>query len=143
MPTVGKAMERLSERMSTLDGLYQRGIVTGDLLRKQFKSLLSSKDARSIFIENVEPDKKAIKILSRIENPSGWRDLFTKSRDQRQIIFYKAIEDIMGSDANQQERILRMLQLACLPFYSGFLPLNTEKKKMSSVVKPSRVSVLD
>ena len=143
MPSVEKAMERLTGRMSTLDSLFQRGIVTGNLLRKQIKSLLSSRDARTVYIEYVEADKKAIKILNRIEDPSGWRELFTKNRDQREVIFYNALESIMVSDCNHQNRILRMLQLACLPFYSGFLPLNDGNKKASSEVKPSRVSVLD
>ncbi len=49
-----KAIERLSGRMSTLDGLYKRGIVTGGLLSKQLKSLLSSKDARIVFKSLVE-----------------------------------------------------------------------------------------
>ncbi len=143
MPDVEKAMERLSGRMSTLDGLFQRGIVTGDHVRKQIKSLLSSRDARTVYIEYIERDKKAIKILNRIEDPSGWRELFIKNRDQREAIFYNTLESIMVSDCNHQNRILRMLQLACLPFYSGFLPLNDGNKKASSEVKPSRVSVLD
>ena len=138
-----KAMERLSGRMDTLDGLYKRGIVTGDLLLKQLKSLLSSKDARTVFSTLVEPDKKALKILSRIEDPEGWRELFTKDRDRRETFFYKNLVDIMGSEVDQQDRILRMLQIACLPFYSGFLPLTEERKKASSDLKPSRVSVLD
>ncbi len=128
--------------MSTLDGLYKRGIVTGGLLSKQLKSLLSSKDARIVFKSLVEPEKKAIRILSRIEDPEGWRELFTKDRDRREAIFYKSLENIMGSEMDQMDRILRMLQTACLPFYSGFLPLSEDKKRASNP-KPSRVSVLD
>ncbi len=143
MPGTEKAMERLSGRMGTLDGLYKRGIVTGDLLLKQLKSLLSSKDARTVFSTLVEPDKKALKILSRIEDPEGWRELFTKDRDRRETFFYKNLVNIMGSEVDQQDRILRMLQIACLPFYSGFLPLTEERKKASPDPKPSRVSVLD
>ncbi|MEA3266505.1 MAG: hypothetical protein U9P42_06120 [Candidatus Fermentibacteria bacterium] len=138
-----KAMERLSGRMGTLDGLYKRGIVTGNLLWKQLKSLLSSKDARTVFSQLVEPDKKALKILNRIEDPEGWRELFTKDRDSREAIFYKNLVNIMDSGTDHQDRVLRMLQIACLPFYSGFLPLTEEKKKASSDLKPSRVSVLD
>lgn len=137
-----KAIERLSGRMGTLDGLYKRGIVTGNLLSKQLKSLLSSKDARTVFKSLVEPDKKAIRILSRIEDPEGWRELFTKDRDRREVIFYKNLEKIMGSETDQMDRILRMLQTACLPFYSGFLPLSEDRKRASNL-KPSRVSVLD
>lgn len=143
MPTVEKAMERLSGRMSTLDGLHKRGIVTGELLRKQIKSLLSSRDAHSIFSKYVESEKKAIKILNRLEDPMVWRELFTKNRDERESIFYEALENILCSSNDNQGRILQMLQLACLPFYSGFLPLNTPKQKDTSSVKPSRVSVLD
>ncbi|MCK5840735.1 MAG: hypothetical protein KAH31_01095 [Candidatus Sabulitectum sp.] len=138
-----KAIERLSGRMGTLDGLYKRGIVTGELLWKQLKSLLSSKDARAVFSTLIEPDKKALKILSRIEDPEGWRELFTKDRDRREAIFYKNLVNIMDSEKDQQDRVLRMLQIACLPFYSGFLPLTKERKKASSDLKPSRVSVLD
>ncbi len=143
MSTVEKAMERLSGRMSTLDGLHKRGIVTGDLLRKQIKSLLSSRDAHSIYNQYVESEKKAIKILNRLEDPIVWRELFTKNRDERESVFYEALENIMNSSEDNRGRILQMLQLACLPFYSGFLPLNTLKKKDTANVKPSRVSVLD
>jgi len=143
MPAASDAMERLVERMETLDGLYRRGIVTDDLLQKQIKALLSSRDAGSVFKEYIQPDKKAIKILSRIEDPAGWRELFTKNRDQREAVFYDALENIMKTDTDRKERILHMLQLACLPFYSGFLPLDARKKKATSEVKPSRVSVLD
>ena len=143
MTDKNKAMERLSDRLNTLADLYKRSIVTGDLLRKQIKSLLSSQDAQTIFVAYIEPDKKAIKILNRLEDPSAWRALFTKNRDQREVIFYDTLESILRSDENQQERILRMLQLVCLPFYSGFLPLNDGNKKVTSEVKPSRVSVLD
>lgn len=143
MPATDKAMDRLSERMITLDDLYRRGIVTGVLLRKQIKSLLSSRDAHTVYTEMIESDKKAIKILNRIEDPAGWRELFTKNRDERENFFYNTLERMMDTDGNHQERILLMLQLACLPFYSGFLPLNTRKKKTTSEAKPSRVSVLD
>ncbi len=129
--------------MITLDDLYRRGIVTGTLLRKQIKSLLSSRDARTVYTETIESDKKAIKILSRVEDPVGWRELFAKNRDERECIFYDTLEDMMNTEGNHRERILLMLQLACLPFYSGFLPLNTRKEKTASAVKPSRLSVLD
>jgi hypothetical protein len=142
MSTAQQAMERLIGRMETLDSLCRRGVVSGSLLKKQIISLLSSRDAGAVFAEYIESDKKAIKILSRIEDPSGWRELFTKNRDQREVIFQNALEDIMGSNEDSEQRILRMLQLACLPFYSGFLPLNTNEKKIVKV-KPSRVSVLD
>lgn len=143
MSTVEKAMERLSGRMSTLDGLHKRGIVTGDLLRKQIKSLLSSRDAHRIYNQYVESEKKAIKILNRLEDPIVWRELFSKNRDERESIFYEALEIILCSTHDNQARILQMLQLACLPFYSGFLPLSTPIKKDTSSIKPSRVSVLD
>ncbi len=142
MPAASDAMERLVGRMETLDGLFRRGIVTGDLLQKQIKALLSSKDAGAVFKEYIQPDRKAIKILSRIEDPTGWRELFTKNRDQREVVFYSALENIMETETDWEERILHMLQLACLPFYSGFLPLDA-RKKAASQVKPSRVSVLD
>ena len=128
--------------MDTLDGLYGRGIVTGKLLRKQIKSLLSSKDARTIYLEKVESDKQAIKILCRLEDPVSWRELFSRNRDEREGYFFKTLEGMMGIKDDRQERVLRMLQLACLPFYSGFLPLTSGVKK-EITAKPSRVSVLD
>ena len=143
MSTPGSAMERLSERIVTLDGLSRRGIVTGPLLDKQLKSILSSKDASTVFAAHIESDKKAIKILNRIENPSAWRELFAKNRDEREVFFYETLQTILSSNNSQEDRILRMLQLACLPFYSGFLPLSNDRRKAASEIKPSRVSVLD
>lgn len=136
-------MERLSERMSTLDDLFSRGIIQGPLLRKQLNSLLSSADARVVFSEKIDSDKKAVKILSRLEDPGGWRQLSMKSREEREEVFYSTLEELMTSCHDISDRIIRMLLLGCLPFYSGFLPLNSGKKPSDSESKPSRVSVLD
>ncbi len=143
MSSTEMAIERLSGRISTLNNLYSRGIVSGPLLRKQLKSILSSGDARTVFDSEIESDKKALKILNRIENPDVWRKLFTKSLQQREDSFYEAVEDILNQDGDRGKQLIRMLELACLPFYSGFLPLGAEKKPAVSEVKPSRVSVLD
>jgi hypothetical protein len=143
MNSCAKAMKRLSERMSTLDDLFSRGIIQGPLLRKQLRSLLSSSDAGIVFAEKIEPERKAIKILSRLEDPAGWRLLSMKGREERETVFYKTLEEIMSSSEDRSDRILKMLLLACLPFYSGFIPLDAGKKAVESGTKPSRVSVLD
>ncbi len=143
MPAAVNAMERLSERILTLESLSKRGIVTGDLFSKQISALFRSRDAKAVFNEYVLPDKDAIKILWRLEDPLSWRKIFSESKDKREILFYQSIEKIMSSEDNQQEKIISILQLTCLPFYSGFVSFTNEKVKKTSKSKPSRVSVLD
>lgn len=143
MPSTDNAIERICGRIQTLSDLHARGIVHGSLLKKQIKSVLASKDARKVFMDRVEPDRRAIKILNRLEDPSGWRELSMKSKDLREEHFYRAIEDIMATPDAGAAKLLRMLQLGCLPFYSGFLPFNTARQDEPREVRPSRVSVLD
>lgn len=143
MPSSEKAVERITERIQTLSDLHSRGIVQGKLFRKQIQAVLSSRDARKIFQAEVEPDRKAIKILNRLENPAAWRELSMKSRDHREESFYIAIEDIMSDNDSGNEKLIRMLQLGCLPFFCGFLPFNSQEKEPPREVRPSRVSVLD
>jgi hypothetical protein len=144
MPTRDKALERLTERFQTLNDLYRRGIVQGSLFKKQIRSLMSSKDAMRVFSQDVEPDRRAIKILSRIENPEAWRVLSMKSTEERETSFYMAIERIMKEDLSSEQCLYRLLQLACLPFYSSFLPLGRKNPPPNiQDQKPSRVSVLD
>ncbi|HOP25964.1 MAG TPA: hypothetical protein PLM22_02520 [Candidatus Sabulitectum sp.] len=143
MQSTGKASERITERIQTLSDLHRRGIVQGSLFRKQIHSLLSSKDARAIFKARIEPDRKVIKILNRLENPAGWREISMKSREHREESFYRAIEEIMNGREPGDEKLTRMLQLCCLPFYAGFLPLGSQDRESPRDQRPSRVSVLD
>lgn len=142
MPTNEKALERVLERMRTLSDLQSRGIVQGNLFRKQIHSLLSSRDTRLVFSENIEPDRKAIKILKRLEDPAGWRENSMKSLDQRMESFFDAIEDILSDEGPEEAKLFRILQLGCLPFYSGFMPFNG-KSRDNKEHRTSRVSVLD
>lgn len=129
--------------MTTLLDLHGRGIVQGSLFRKQIRSLLSSNDAKRIFLSEIEPDRKAIKILSRLEDPRSWRELSMKSRENREESFYIAIESIMDEEGNGRQKLIRMLQLGCMPFFAGFLPFNGQKQEPVKESRPSRVSVLD
>lgn len=143
MPSTEQAAERLAERIQTLSDLHSRGIVQGKLFRKQIYALLSSRDAKHIFRDLIEPDRKAIKILNRLEDPEGWREISMKSREHREESFYRAIEGIMSDLDSGYLKLTRMLQLGCLPFFSGFLPLSGKDKEPPKEVRPSRVSVLD
>jgi len=133
----------MRERMSTLSDLHGRGIVQGSLFRKQIRSLLASKDASQFFLSEIEPDRKAIKILTRLEDPAGWRELSMKSRESREEAFYTAIESIMKEDLDSRQKLIRLLQLGCLPFFAGFLPFQGHKQENPREIRPSRVSVLD
>lgn len=143
MPTTENSIDRISERIQTLSDLHARGIVQGKLFRKQIYSLLSSRDAKRIFQSSIEPDRKAIKILNRLQDPAGWREISMKSRDHREESFYRTIEQIMIDKENGSEKLTQMLQLGCLPFFAGFLPFNGHDKEPPRETKPSRVSVLD
>lgn len=138
-----KAMERVCVRMETLSDLHSRGIVQGTLFKKQIKTLLTSRDSHKIFQDIIESDRKAIKILNRLEDPEGWRELTMQSRDDREESFYQAIENIMDSMEESSDKLIRMLQLSCLPHFTCFLPLGGKLQEPAKEIRPSRVSVLD
>jgi len=129
--------------METLSDLHSRGIVQGTLFKKQIRTLLASRDSSKIFHDLIETDRKAIKILNRLEDPEGWRELTMQSRDDREESFYHAVEEIMNGDEETPEKLIRMLQLACLPHFTSFLPLVDKQQEPKKEVRPSRVSVLD
>jgi len=143
MPSTDKAVERIAGRIQTLSDLQNRGIVQGELFKKQIYSLLTSRDARQVFQALIEPDRKAIKILNRLEDPKAWREISMKSREHREKSFYRLIEEIMSDTVAGSVKLNRMLQLCCLPFFAGFLPLNDSEKEPPKETRPSRVSVLD
>ncbi len=143
MSSTENAVERISGRIQTLSDLQSRGIVQGRLFRKQIFSLLTSRDSRQVFHALIEPDRKAIKILNRLEDPSAWREISMKSREQREESFYRMVEEIMSDDDSGEDKLNRMLQLCCLPFFSGFLPFNGTDREPPKETRPSRVSVLD
>jgi len=138
-----RAMDRLASRIETISNLYSRGIVNGSILRKQIKSILNNADANMVYKELVEPNKKALKILHRLEDPKAWRVIFTSSSSEREEAFYTAIEDILQKNSAHSEKIIMILEVACLPFYTSLFPKLSAEKNERKFQKTSRVSVLD
>ena len=138
-----KAIERLASRVETVSNLYGRGIVSGPLLRKQIKSILNNADSNLVYKDLIEPNRKALKILHRLEDPKAWRKIFTASPVHREEAFYAAIEDILKKKLPQAKKIILILEVASLPFYSSLFPKLTTEKNERRLQKASRVSVLD
>ncbi len=141
--SVDKVMERVCGKMKTLAGMHSSGVVQGTMFKKQIRKLLVSSDSREIFAELIEADRKAIKILNRLENPAAWRELTMLDRASREERFYSAIAGIMEDETEICDKLLRMLELACLPYYSSFLPLGGKCQEAPKARRTSRLSVLD
>lgn len=137
------ALEKsLSRRVASLADLHSRGIVTGELLGRQILKLLTSSEAREMYKLTVEPDSRALRILYRLMNPSGWRRKSGLSREERFQEFTRDLEGVMGSARSPEEKLMDMMSLACLPFFKGFITSRNAPEDRE--VKPnSRVSVLD
>lgn len=132
----------LAGRVASLADLHARGIVTGELLGRQLMKLLTSPEAREMFKLTVEPDSRALRILYRMMNPSGWRRKSGLSREDRFQEFTRDLAGVMGSAASPEEKLLEMMSLACLPFFKGFV--SSRNAPDDKEIKPnSRVSVLD
>lgn len=132
----------LVKRVASLADLHARGIVTGELLGRQLMKLLTSSEAREFYKLTVEPDSRAIRILYRMINPSGWRRKSGLSREERSQEFTRDLEGVMGSSRSPEEKLTEMMSLACLPFFKGFISSRNVPEGRDS--KPnSRVSVLD
>lgn len=138
-----KAIERLASRIETVSNLFARGIVNGALLRKQIKSILNNADSNTVYKDLIEPNRKALKILHRLEDPKAWRKIFTASPSEREEAFYSAIEDILRNSSAQSEKIIMILEVASLPFYSSLFPNLSADRNERKLKKTSRVSVLD
>lgn len=134
--------DSLSRRVASLADLHSRGIVTGELLGRQLMKLLSSPEAKELYGLAIDPDSRALRILHRLQDPSGWRVRSGMPREERLSEFISDLEAVMGSGEPPEEKLMRMLSLSCLPFYKGFIaPRSTPGEKAG---KPSsRVSVLD
>ncbi len=132
----------LARRISSLADLHSRGIVTGELLGRQLIKLLTSDEAREHAKAVIEPDSRAIRILYRLINPSGWRRKSGLSREDRLSEFMRDLEGVMASGISSEEKLREMNSLACMPFFKGFItPKSVPGEKIN---KPSsRVSVLD
>lgn len=132
----------LERRVASLSDLHLRGVVTGELLGRQLMKLLSSREARDLSNLVIDPDSRALRILYRLQDPSGWRARSGLNREERLSELIRDLETIMGSGTSPDEKLMQMLSLACLPFFKGFMaPKNPPGEKGS---KPSsRVSVLD
>lgn len=138
----GNLSKSLAKRVTSLADLHSRGIVTGELLGRQLLKLLTSPEAREFFRQTVEPDSRALRILYRMMNPSGWRRKSGLSREERLQEFTQDLASVMESDASPEEKLLEMMSLACLPFFKGFV--NSRNAPEYKESKPnSRVSVLD
>lgn len=134
--------KNLARRVASLADLHARGIVTGDLLGRQLLKLLTSSEAREMFKLLVEPDSRALQILYRLMNPSGWRKKSGLNREDRFQEFTRDLEGVMGSAASPEEKLMEMMSLACLPFFKGFITSRSTPEDKE--IKPnSRVSVLD
>jgi hypothetical protein len=134
--------KNLAKRVASLADLHARGIVTGELLGRQLMKLLTSPEAREMFKLTIEPDSRALRILYRMMNPSGWRRKSGLSREERFAEFTSDLAGVMGSTASPEEKLTEMMSLACLPFFKGFI--NSRHASDDKESKPnSRVSVLD
>jgi len=134
--------QSLVKRVASIADLHARGIVTGELLGRQLLKLLTSSEARELFKLTVEPDSRALRILYRMMNPSGWRRKSGLSREERFHEFTRDLACVMGSEASPEEKLMEMMSRACLPFFKGFV--NSRNAPEDKESKPnSRVSVLD
>lgn len=132
----------LAKRVASLADLHTRGIVTGELLGRQLMKLLTSPEAREFFRLTVEPDSRAVRILYRMMNPSGWRTKSGLSREERLQEFARDLAEVMESAASPEEKLREMMSLACLPFFKGFVNSRTAPDGRENKTN-SRVSVLD
>jgi hypothetical protein len=134
--------KNLAKRVASLADLHARGIVTGELLGRQLLKLLTSPEAREMFKLTVEPDSRALRILYRMMNPSGWRRKSGLSREERFQEFTRDLAGVMGSAESPEKKLTEMMSLACMPFFKGFV--NSRSAPEDKESKPnSRVSVLD
>ncbi len=132
----------LLQRLQAMHRLYESDAITMRLLGRQLVQLVGSKQAQSICSDMGAKEMEARRLLIRMDDPDGWRQLSSMSEEKRrEVLPEKLVEVFIGSGEPDGSTLDSLLDTANLPFFSGFVYGPRDNRDNGR--RESRVSVLD
>ncbi len=119
----GESLERLLERLRGMRDLRGRGLLDDDLMGSQLLDLVRSSDATTWWLETIEPDLKARRLLCRMEDPDAWRrDGSLPPGERLPALRRRLIELVDGlPDAEPRALLERLLEASSLPHFASLV----------------------
>jgi hypothetical protein len=134
--------ETLLRRLRAMHRLYQSDAITMRLLGRQLVQLVGSERAQAICSHMGAKEMEARRLLIRMDDPDGWRQLSSMSEDRRRkVLPEKLVEVFIASGEPDESTLESLIDTANLPFFSGFV--YEDRNDRDSGRRESRVSVLD
>jgi len=132
----------LLERLGVMYRLYESDAISVRLLGRQLVQLVGSEPAQAICSQMGAKEIEARRLLIRMDDPDGWRQLSSMSEDKRrEVLPEKLVEVFTGSGEPDRSTLDSLIDTANLPFFSGFV--YGARGDRNSGRRESRVSVLD
>jgi len=132
----------LLKRLEAMYRLYQSDAISVRLLGRQLVQLVGSEPAQAICSQMGAKEIEARRLLIRMDDPDGWRQLSSMSEDsRREVLPEKLVEVFIGSGEPDGATLDGLIDTANLPFFSGFV--YGARSDRDNGRRESRVSVLD
>ena len=132
----------LLKRLGAMYQLYESDAISVRLLGRQLVQLVGSEPAQAICSDMGAKEIEARRLLIRMDDPDGWRQLSSMSEDRRrEVLPEKLVEVFSGSGEPDQSTLESLIDTANLPFFSGFI--YGARNDRDDGRRESRVSVLD
>lgn len=132
----------LLKRLGAMYRLHESDAISVRLLGRQLVQLVGSEPAQAICSQMGAKEIEARRLLIRMDDPDGWRQLSSMSEDKRrEVLPEKLVEVFIGSGEPDRSTLDSLIDTANLPFFSGFV--YGSRSDRDSGRRESRVSVLD
>lgn len=135
-------VEGLLSRLRAMHELYGNEAITVRLLGRQLVQLVGSDSAKALCLDMGAKEMEARRLLLRMDDPEGWRELSTMTEEKRKAALpERLVKVFVSADAPDVTVLESLIDTANLPFFAGFV--YGDSKKRSNGRRESRVSVLD
>jgi hypothetical protein len=133
---------RLISRLSGLAELYEKDVITLDMLGRQLFQLVCTPDAWGLAISVTDEEREARRLLMRLNDPDRWRKDSSESEEKRRQILEDRLCEAFLSGGEASIRVLEsIIDSACLPHFVGFVRGKVGFKEARA--SGGRVRVLD
>jgi hypothetical protein len=133
---------KLISRLAGLTELYEKDVITLDILGRQLFQLVCHKDAWALAISVTDEEREARRLLMRLNDPDRWRKDSSESEEKRrQLLEERLCEAFLGSGVASPRMLETIVDTACLPHFVGFVREKVGFKETRA--SGGRVKVLD
>jgi len=133
---------KLIARLTGLADLFERDVITLDILGRQLFQLVCSSDAWGLAISVTDEEREARRLLMRLNDPDRWRQDSSESEERRRRLLEERLcEAFLGGGIPSLSVLEAIVDTACLPHFVGFVREKVGFKEARP--STSRVKVLD